>query len=129
MSIYVGWDSPEQTIIRWEVEGRWDWDEFEAAQQQSVALIQTVPHVVHIIADVSNSAKLPSNALASFRSYRHSGLNNVGQVALVQASPLIRAAAKVIEKIAPQAVSRFHFVNTLDEAREILSKQAVRSIK
>lgn len=121
MSINVQWDKEQQTILRWDFMGVWDWDDFLAAQKQSNNLINSVAHTVDIIGDVTQSYHLPPGAIGRFRTYRRDDPKNTGQVVVVGASVYIRTMVDIFRGMFPNTGGNFTFANSLDEARSILN--------
>lgn len=121
MTIKVQWDNEEHTLLRWEFMGVWDWDDFLAAQKESNDLINSVPHTVDIISDVSKSQHLPPGAIGRFRTYRRDDPENTGRVVLVGASIYIKTIVEIFRGMFPNTGGNFSFANSLDEARSLLA--------
>ena len=121
LRITVQWDNEEHTLVRWDFIGAWDWNDFLAAQQASNDLINSVPHTVHIIGDVSRSAQLPPGAIARFRTFKRVDPENAGRVVLVGASIYIRTIVDIFRGMFPKTGGNFTFANSLEEARSELT--------
>lgn len=59
MPIHIGWEDGNQTILRCHLEGRWNWEEFHAATEQAIALLQQVEHETYIIMDTTPCRGMP----------------------------------------------------------------------
>ncbi len=70
MSINVTWDNAEHTVVRWEFDGVWEWEEFFDAFAQSKALVQSSSdRSVAVICDMRRSPRLPERFLTHYRAY------------------------------------------------------------
>ena len=67
MGIVLEWENGQHTIIRWTFSGAWTWDDFEAAQREFHAMLNTVDHNVDVIADLRQSQLLPKDTFANFK--------------------------------------------------------------
>jgi hypothetical protein len=121
MSINVQWDNDEHTLVRWDFIGMWDWNDFLAAQKASNDLINTVPHTVDIISDVSQSPHVPPGAIGRFRTYRRNDPANAGRVVLVGASIYIKTIVEIFRGMFPKTGGNFTFADSLEEARATLT--------
>jgi hypothetical protein len=63
MAIEVVWDDEEKTIIRWIIQGKLEWEEYEQASQLSREMCDSVDHPVYTIFDARQMARMPDNAL------------------------------------------------------------------
>ena len=59
MKLQVEWDNAEKTIIRITYTEKWTWSDFYAANTEAVAMMKTVQHTVHFLADFRQSRSLP----------------------------------------------------------------------
>ena len=121
MSIKVQWDNEEHTLLRWDFVGIWNWNDFQAAQKESNALINSVSYTVDIIGDVSQSHHVPPGAIGQFRTYRRNDPENTGRVVLVGASIYIKTIVEIFRGMFPNTGGNFTFANSLDEARSVLA--------
>ena len=123
MAISVQWDNLEQTIVRWDFVGEWDWAMYLDAQRQSNMLIQSVEHHVDVIGDVSRSPLLPKNALGNYNSFQRNTLDNHGLIVLVGTSSFVRNMVTMFTKLYKVSGQGFAFADTLEEARAMLTKR------
>ena len=120
MGVNVSWDNAEHTILHWDFIDHWDWKEFLAAQQQTIDLMNTVPHTVHVIVDVSRAPGLPAGALGQLHNYRKSESPNAGRVVIVGMNQLVKAAVTMFLRIFPADWGTVTFANSVEEARIIV---------
>lgn len=119
--IEVCWDNLEQTIVRWDFVGDWDWKMFQEAQQQSDKLLQSVEHRVDIIGDVRNSPVLPKNAFGNYNKFQRNTLDNKGWIILVGANPFVKSMVTIFDKLHRVSGLGFAFADTPEEARAMLA--------
>jgi hypothetical protein len=50
MPITVNWDNDAKTVIRYDFEGHWNWDEFRAAANEAFVFTRSVQHRVDRLA-------------------------------------------------------------------------------
>lgn len=128
MPIEVMWDSEERTAVRLAYGSQWNVQEFEAAYQETRRLMDTVPHQVDIITDVSGTSLFPSDGLLGvIRAVQRipDFAPNTGNVAIVGASPMLRAMSSVQTRVLKGI--QVHYVDTMAEAHHYLAeKRAVR---
>jgi hypothetical protein len=120
VGILVTWDNADQTILRWELNGHWDWTEFQDAQNQSTAMLQSVAHITDILVDVTHNRALPLGALGQFHNYRPTIASNVGQVVVVGASSYIKTTIQMLKNYVPYFGRRYDYADSMDEARKLL---------
>ena len=122
MPIKALWDNPERTLIRYQFEAPWSWNDFSAAVDEATKMLDSADRQVRMIIDVRNASMLPTGALEKFRGIDqqepHSNLDKT-LMAFVGANVFVRAFASLFLRIYRLAVGhqRFIFVGTLEEAR------------
>jgi hypothetical protein len=140
MSISVEWDNAEQTTILFTYQRPWNWNEFDAAVEQSLAYLDMVQHPVDVIFDLRSGGFPPKDAVWRFKTAAEITHPNIGKYVYVAPSILVIFVKNVIE-ILNRAYGGFGnfqvppitFVKTpeegrafLDEARQKKMKQPVR---
>jgi len=121
MGITVLWDNDEQTIIRYDFEGRWVWSEFYTATENAFALTRSVTHTVDSISNFKPGAALPSDALFQFRRAMATAPKNRGVTVIVGGSTLIKTMVIVFGKVNRQLSERLFLADTLEQARALIS--------
>lgn len=127
MTIRVGWDNPEQTIVRMEFERGWAWDTLKTAIQRADDHITSVPHTVHLMIDISRAGGLPRDFMSAAGDLFAQGeaRPNEGRKIVVGAGALIRAAYTGFQAVYGYRLENrpFQFAGSVDEARRILAQQ------
>jgi hypothetical protein len=126
MSISIGWDNAEQTIIYVKLENDWTWDEVYTNIEQMGKYIESVTHSVDIIYDTQLAGPIPGhNALQHLKQI--SGLSHprVRAVVVVGLSPFSRALLSTFNQIYgtlfPNVLFKYNAVNSLYDARTYLA--------
>ena len=91
MPIRVYWVDTEQTILRYDFEGRWTWDEFYPAYYEAIAMENAVSHRVDIILDMRTSHMIPANALLHMKNFSEKQPPNVGLSVFVTSNAFVIA--------------------------------------
>lgn len=126
MAIQLDWDNASHRIIRVQVEGRWTWDELEAALRRTIALMDSVSHKVDFIIDVSKSHMLPGGATQAAQSVATPQTHrNEGIKVIVGANTLVRLAYEAYRRINRSLGKNqeFLFASTQDEARATIAAE------
>jgi hypothetical protein len=123
MGIQVCWDNPEQTILRYDFEGQWTWEEFRAAATEAFAMTVSVPHVVDTITYFHKGTLLPANALNQFRQAMLGAPPNRGINAIVGGTTLVRTTVYLFMKIYGILAQRLLLCGSLEQARSILERR------
>lgn len=126
MAIQVQWDDEHQQIIRVEVEGRWSWDELQSTLEHTIEMMDTVPHKVDFIIDVSRSHLIPSGATQAAQSVATPETHpNEGIKVVVGANALMRIGYEAYRRInwSLGKNQEFHFAKTQQEARTLIARE------
>lgn len=59
MGIQVNWDDEDKSIIRYNLEGLWTWDDYCIAINQTMQLMQDIDHPVGVIANFRADTMVP----------------------------------------------------------------------
>jgi len=122
MSIVVNWDNPDKTVIRWDFEGKWNWEQFIDAYILSDRMLASVEHTVDIISNLDRSAMLPEGALKGYENVLRNTSENIGVIVLISASRFLNVMVSAFNNIPHRrtAGGNFAFAKTMSEARAIL---------
>lgn len=91
MGIKVIWDNDEKTIVRYNFDSQWTWDDFYMARSEAYDLIDTVNHKIGVIFDAPANMKLPPNMITHSRSAINKTHDNTHVVVAVVSSTYVRA--------------------------------------
>lgn len=116
MGFITTWENDEKTILRQIYTDRWTVDDFLACTDRTYRLLKSVPHTVHIIIDLSQAVRTPSNILSVMRYAEQHVNDNLGLITVVGADDFAKAVFMPAKRIAPNATRNMIFVETLPEA-------------
>ncbi|MFQ3566133.1 MAG: hypothetical protein SNJ59_03965 [Aggregatilineales bacterium] len=122
MPVNMLWDDAEKSILRFEYQGKWMWEEVESAMKQANAELTTVQHRVDTIHDLTGSSGLPSNALSHASSLSRHIPAQAGISVVTGSSTLINTLLSVFSKVYPQFGSRYKNASTLEEAYALIER-------
>ena len=122
MGITVQWDNFEKTVIRYDFESSWTWDDFHAAAAKSGAMTKEVKHQVHLIANMFHSAPLPEGAMLQFSNALRNAPKDRGMFVIVAGDAWMNTLARILGKTITRPGSKFALVATLEEARAIVTQ-------
>lgn len=125
MPITITWEDDSRQIIRGDVNGRWSFDEMQDALRQTIAMMDSVPHKVDFIIDVSRSQLIPGGAtqaaqsVATPETHRNEGLKIV-----VGANALVRLGYEAYRRINRSLGKdqEFLFARSIEEAHAIIAR-------
>ena len=120
MGIHVEWDDVEQTIIRWDFEPQWDWNDFWAAFDSSIKLAGSSTYRMDVIPNVINSKRLPIGALGAFKSIDTKLPEFTKLVVVAGPDSMTSVMIKTFAQI--NRIESWRTAKTLDEARVIIHK-------
>ncbi len=120
MPITIRWFNAEHTIIQYEFEGRWSWEELHAAIEQVQALMNSVDHRVDIIVDVSGSRGIPAGAITQMRGGTLKASENWGMGVFVGTGAFIKALLNTFSRVYPQMGERYATADTPEAAHQII---------
>ena len=123
MSVQVEWDNPEQSILRYIFDDGWTWEDFFAAREEALRLIDERGAEVGVIIHMPEHVRIPPNLITHARSLAGRVHENTVMVMVVMSNHFLRVMLQTLRKISPQADSRMHMAQTLDEARATLNER------
>jgi hypothetical protein len=131
MSIKVEWDNDEKTIIRWTFSDPWLWEDFRAAYERSHAMIASVAHTVHILADAREGSNIPAgNIMSSIRMLIRHYPSNLGIHVAVSQKLLIRVMGETVGRLLPKGVGKgIYAVETVEEAYVLFARETRKTRK
>jgi hypothetical protein len=122
MGIKASWDNEDHTILRFNYEGSWTWDDLHNALSQGHAMMRTETHTVDVLIDVSQSRLIPSGALARGKHIDDIKPDNHGMTAVVGANTFMQGLYDLFRKIYRKNLNVV-YVPTLEEARAKIAEQ------
>ena len=124
MPVSAYWLNDEQTIVQYDFEGRWTWDEFYPEYQKALKMERSVTHRVDVVMDFRQSKSVPPSALTHMRKITDNQPDNIGLSVFVTTNPFFNVMYTAGVRFYPKMKDYFVIVETIEEAHEII--QAAR---
>jgi len=121
MGIQINWYNAEQTILKYEFEGKWTWHDLDEAVQKVNEMLASVPHPVHILIQF-HGGLIPNGALSQMRIKNSKPEANWGGGVFVGVHPLLRVLVTTFLRLYPPMAERYAVAETEDEALAIIQK-------
>jgi hypothetical protein len=120
MPIQIYWEDTEKTIVRYDFQGAWTWDDLYAVYYQAIDMETSVPHRVDIILDMRTSQRIPGNALLHIKNIAEKQPPNVGLSIFVTTNAFITSMYNMAIKVYGKIAYYFRLVSTLDDAHAMI---------
>jgi hypothetical protein len=122
MPIYVFWDSPEQTIVRQDLNGRWTSQEYVQSVMDMYAMMRTVPHLVHIVVDMTRTEDYPTLMIAFASRFNTQLPSNRGLTVGINIPAYLVSIVHIATRMYPRLGRNVHFTTTLESAYDIVQQ-------
>ncbi len=129
MSIDLYWDNDEQTIILCEFSKGWTWEALFGALNKVKTITQSRSDTVGAIVDMSRGLGVPNGSLFSVeardkaKQMLQMSADGKGPIAIVGANGVIKLVSKAFALVDKNALKDVYFVDSTDEARQVLAKR------
>jgi hypothetical protein len=124
--IQVQWANPEKTIVLWEFTSQWTWNDFFAAKKEVDVMIDSIEGIVDSIFLTSADQKIPSNAIANFRSIIAKRHHRHDLIVLVGSKKFLTSLLQTVINFMPGIHHQIHFVNSQVEAYNVIEQAQQR---
>lgn len=121
MPIRVYWEDADKTIVRYDFQGVWTWDDLYAVYYEAIAMENSVPHRVDIILDMRASQRIPGNALLHIKNISEKQPPNVGLSIFVTSNAFITSMYNMAIKVYGKIAYYFRLVKTPEEAHAMIA--------
>lgn len=118
MSIVVYWEDEAQTIIRWDFDEKWSWDDFHEAFRISLVMGENIQHRVDVLANAVKSPNMPMGALAEFKRLDRQLPAFVKLIVVAGSSPFTRSMIELFGKI--YRAQSWRTATSVDMARDYI---------
>jgi hypothetical protein len=123
MAIRPSWENAAKTVITFEFEGRWTWDDLYHASDLATTMLHEVDHTVDFILDVRHASQMPSDFM-SHAGHIAGGTNpKRGLLIVVGANFILRTLGNTLRKFFSDAMKDVVIVGTLEEAHVVIASQ------
>lgn len=118
----VQWDDPEQTILRFEFEGEWDWVVVRQVALMGQEMSASVEHRVDSVVDLRQSHGLPAHSLSQFEQLAQFPSPNSGVIVIVGGGNLVASLLNIFKRVYRSAAAKYHYVETMEEAERLIRR-------
>lgn len=122
MGIRVCWEDEAHTIVRYDFEGKWTWEELYPVYNQAIAMETSVPYRVDVILDMRRSQGVPGNALSHLKNISDKQPANIGLSIFVTENKFMLALYNVGCKFYYKIPRYFQVVPSIEAAQEMIAK-------
>lgn len=127
MPVNVYWQDDTHTIVRQDYIGKWMWQDFIAASEAeggAIDMMKSVPHLVNVIADYTQSGPLPmGSAIAQARTVINHYPANWGTLVVVSPQLFVRTLVTAYRRAFFNTTgSHVYAAATLEEAYRLIQK-------
>ena len=120
MAIRVLWDDAEESIIRWDFDLEWDWNDFWNAFAESIRMGEGYARRVDVIPNVTKTKGLPIGALGAFKSADAKMPDFTKLVVVAGSDSVTRMIIRTFAQM--NRIDTWRTAATVDEARAIIMK-------
>ncbi len=129
MGVRVCWEDEAHTIVRYDFEGKWTWEELYPVYNEAIAMETAAPHRVDVILDMRRSQGVPSNALSHLKNISDKQPANVGLSIFVTESRFLVSLYNVGCKFYQKISYYFQVVPTIEAAHAMIDKARLQHDK
>lgn len=120
MSLEINWDDDTQTILRMRLPERWTIEELSQGIVELYAMGSSVPHIVHIVIDGSESRQFSTLVLTRVRMIADHIIDNLGIVVMLKTPPIATKLTSLIFHAIPSLSERIFFINSETELQNLI---------
>ncbi len=117
------WYNTEKTILHQLFYDKADVNDYHQNVKDSLELISTVNHTVHLIMDLRNAQVDDKGMISALSKAEKTVPTNQGCVVVLGGKAYHKVLVNVGKVVAPKAVENVHFLDTMEQALEVISKQ------
>lgn len=121
MGITIVWDNDEKTVIRYDFDKHWNWEDFFAAKEEAFTRIDGVGHKVGVIMNAPPDVSLPPNWLTHTQSALKNRHPNTEVIIVVVSKLFQRTMINTLIKLARKDGRRLQIVDSLESARKMVA--------
>ena len=116
----VTWANKSQTIIHYQMEGEWNWKNFEDMCEMGFNMTESVSHTVNALIDLSQNTKLPDGALLYFKQMLKALPKNQQAIVFVATEKLVLTAINLFLGINKRSQTTMTVVENIKQAMILL---------
>ncbi len=120
MGVRVDWADEAQTIVFYDFDEHWTWDEVRAAVERGLALEHGVTYRVDAIIDASRSGPPPANVFGELMKIVQDHPDNLYVSVFVTRSSVVTTIIELVRRFSNKARRYYRVVPTVDEAYQLI---------
>ena len=121
MDIIVNWDDKNQRVIRYQLNGDWDWADFDYAILEALQFSEHISHHIDVIFDLSESNNIPDGIVLYFKKLLRTVPANRRHFVVVGTNPQLSVIVTMFNRIFKSASGRISHADTLARARSYVA--------
>lgn len=122
MGVKIDWLNKDNTAIRYDFNGKWNWTDFEKAVEQSFTMTESVTHTVHAVMDFSQHKTAPDGLMVYFKRKLAVLPENRGAIVFVSRNTALLTALRMFLRIHKSHADRVLIANDLKAAQSLLDE-------
>ena len=126
--VNVYWVDEAKTIVRYDFDGKWTWDDLYPAYNKAIEMETSVTHRVDVILDMTNSKTLPANVLMHMKNISDKQPENIGLSIFVSDSRFINSMYKVGTRFYSKIEYYFRVAPTIEDAMTMIEDARQQSV-
>lgn len=121
MGIIVNWDDKNQRVIRYQLNGDWDWTDFDNAVLDALQFSEHLSHRIDVIFDLSESNDIPDGVVLYFKQLIKTVPQNRRHFVVVGTNPQISVIVKMFNRVFKSLSGRISHADMLERARSYVA--------
>ncbi len=123
MPVTISWDNPDKTILLYQFENRWTWDELYAALNDAWRLLNEGETPVDIIMDMEHADVIPANAIAQFSKISSALHPRMRTIVIVGGGGMAASLLSIFAKVYGKSSQRYHVVVSREKAYALIHNE------
>lgn len=120
MPITIAWDNEEKSVIRYDFNGAWTWNQYLQVMEELMIMMKSVEHRVDAIANMkSGIMPMSGSALSIARTALYKLPSNRGVVVVVT-NPFVGVMLKTFKQFDREIGAILRAASSIEEANELI---------
>lgn len=120
MGIHFSWDDDAQTILRFDMDGRWTWDEFDAKASESLEWRQDRTRPYSVIMNNTADAFAPPESINHLKQIMERGGDTMELFVIIGGDRFAKMVGSAFSQVYRHLGKKLVFSNTLQDARTLI---------
>ncbi len=123
MSVNVYWEDHEHTLLRYDLVGKWDWNDLYAVLALGLRMEMRTIHRVDVLLDMRQSGAIGDGAIAHIRKIADKQPPNVGMMVVITPSKFLRALFQAAMRSYKNVGLYIRLASSETEARQLIAAE------